>query len=74
MTTNATIGTRGSKQHFHNKVFGWSHPESMPILHKITTGAPAIAAPCIGCFCYNDYDDDYYICTVISGTWVKINA
>jgi hypothetical protein len=40
---------------------------------KSTTGAPSSAAP-LGTLCWNAYDENAYICTVISGTWVKINA
>lgn len=38
-----------------------------------TTGAPSQAAP-LGTLCWNAVDGDAYICTVVSGTYVKINA
>jgi hypothetical protein len=74
MATNAVASTRTSKQALHNAVFGGNQPDSMPIITKITTGAPAMAAPSIGTFCYNAFDNVWYICTVISGTWVQITA
>lgn len=43
------------------------------IITKTDTGAPAGAAP-VGTLCWNTYDTDAYVCTVASGTWVKINA
>lgn len=74
MTTNATLTTRVAKTKIRNRAFGGSTPDSMPVMVKITTGAPSFAAPCIGTFCYNAYDDQVYICTVISGTWVQISV
>jgi len=46
------------------------------IVKKATTGAPSGASWAfpVGTFCYNTYDGDGYICTVATGTWVKINA
>lgn len=43
------------------------------IIKKSTTGAPTSAAP-VGTLCWNVYDGDAYICTVATGTWVKINV
>lgn len=43
------------------------------IIVKTTTGAPNTAAK-VGTLCWNKVDTDAYICTVASGTWVKINA
>jgi hypothetical protein len=40
---------------------------------KTTTGAPSSAAK-VGTLCWNSYDEDAYICTVATGTWVQINA
>lgn len=39
---------------------------------KSTTGAPNTAAP-VGTIVWNSFDGDAYICTVASGTYVKIN-
>lgn len=41
---------------------------------KTTTGAPTGTAAAIGTLCWNSFDGDAYICTVATGTWVKINA
>ena len=43
------------------------------VMLKTTTGAPSDAAP-VGTLLWNSYDLDAYICTVASGTWVKLNA
>ena len=43
------------------------------IIVKGNTGAPVVAAK-VGTLCWNVYDGNAYICTVASGTWVKINA
>lgn len=46
---------------------------NVDIIKKTTTGAPSSAAK-VGTLCWNTYDEDAYICTVASGTWVKLNA
>jgi len=38
-----------------------------------TSGAPDCASP-VGTLCYDASTGNCYICTVASGTWVKINA
>jgi hypothetical protein len=43
------------------------------VITKTDTGAPVKAEP-VGTLCWNEYDSYCYICTVASGTWVKINA
>jgi len=40
---------------------------------KTTTGAPSTAAP-VGTIVWNSYDLMGYICTVSSGTYVKLHA
>lgn len=46
---------------------------SKHVILKTTTGAPASANK-VGALCWNSFDGDAYICTVVTGTWVKINA
>jgi hypothetical protein len=43
------------------------------VLLKTTTGAIASAAP-VGTLCYNTFDNQVHICTVATGTWVRIEA
>lgn len=39
----------------------------------INAGVPSSAAP-VGTLCWDVTNSDAYICTVATGTWVKINA
>lgn len=39
----------------------------------VSTGAPSGAQP-VGTLCWDKTNSDAYICTVATGTWVKINA
>ncbi len=40
---------------------------------EASTGAPSHAAK-VGTLCWDKTNADAYICTVATGTWVKINA
>ena len=45
------------------------------IIIKNVTGAPAAALGTqVGLLCWNSYDAEGYICTVVATTWVKLNA
>ena len=58
-----------------NKAFGGRRNIWSNLIVKTTTGAPSGALGTqVGILCYNSYDDDCYICTVLSTTWVKINS
>lgn len=66
----------GLKYVIEKKAFSGRHGtlgRSAQCIKKTTTGAPTSAAP-VGTFCWNSFDGDAYICTVATGTWVKINA
>lgn len=39
----------------------------------VAAGVPNVAA-LVGTLCWDETNSDAYICTVASGTWVKINA
>ena len=39
----------------------------------VSTGVPDCAAK-VGTLCWDATNEDAYICTVATGTWVKINA
>jgi hypothetical protein len=55
------------------KVFGGRRDPFKMAKKWGTTGAPT-GAHKLGGLVYNTVDGDYYICTVATGTYVKINA
>jgi len=61
------------KKKILNKAFEGRKEIWRNIQLKTTTGAPDTAAR-VGTLLWNSFDGDAYICTVASGTWVKINA
>jgi hypothetical protein len=65
----------GVKRAIEMKAFGGKLGAlgNVNIIIKTTTGAPNTASK-VGTLCWNVADSDAYICTVASGTWVKINA
>lgn len=65
----------GLKYAIEQKAFGGRRGVlgNVIIISKATTGAPTSAAP-KGTLLYNTFDDDVYLCTDATGTWVKINA
>lgn len=65
-----TWGTIVNKAFYGNKKIKGGRPECIV---KKDTGAPSSVAQ-VGTLCWNSYDENAYICTVASGTWVKINA
>jgi len=67
----------GLKRAIENKIFAGRLRAlgNVNIIVKTNENALTSAAP-VGTLCYYTYGDanDTYICTVASGTWVKINA
>lgn len=60
------------------KVFGGhkdplSHVRKVALATSLTTPATTTARN-IGEICLAEDSGDFYICTVVTGTWVKINA
>jgi len=53
----------------HNKGILHGNPKTIT-----NAGDPASTASKVGMLCYDTTNDDAYICTVATGTWVKINA
>jgi hypothetical protein len=74
------MATYGSSQTAWSEIVRVAFPNNQRIkagrprvITKTDTGAPVLAAP-VGTLCWNEYDGNAYICTVASGTYVKINA
>lgn len=44
------------------------------VIVRNATGAPTGTPAPVGTLCWNRVDNDGYICTVATGTWVKINS
>ncbi len=60
------------RTNFIAKVFGgWKDPLSHI---TIGSGAPTHATDRVGVLYWDYTGEDGYVCTVISGTWVKMNA
>jgi hypothetical protein len=72
--TTASVGNNSVYKNIVEKITGDRHANlKRRCIVWGTTGAPTQAAP-LGTLCWNAVDGDAYICTVISGTWVKLNA
>ena len=73
MATVHGVAGLGVRQAIQRKAFpGNKRALGHPHIVK-STGAPTSAAK-VGTLCWDVTNSEAYICTVASGTWVKINA
>ena len=72
------MATTSTGNHVYNKIVAKITGDNRADLRRRcivwdTTGAPSQAAP-LGTLCWNSVDSEAYICSVISGTYIKLHV